>query len=79
MTASVRDGAVQFRAKLPGGRHDRVSDEMTIDGTTGRVITEQRYDARQLNEDILTSVYEIHRGAYFGIAGRVLMLSLIHI
>lgn len=73
VTASVRDGAVQFRAKLPGGRHDRVSDEMTIDGTTGRVITEQRYDARQLNEDILTSVYEIHRGAYFGIAGRVLM------
>ncbi|WP_242415580.1 PepSY domain-containing protein [Sphingomonas panni] len=75
VTMSVRDhGEVQFRAKLHGGRHDRVSDELSIDGTTGAVIKDQRYDARPLGEDIVTSVFELHRGAYFGMGGRIAML-----
>ncbi len=75
ITMSARDyGEVQFRAKLPGGRHDRVSDELTIDGTTGAVIDDQPYTTRPLGEDIVTSVFEIHRGAYFGIVGRIAML-----
>ncbi|WP_288413584.1 sulfite reductase flavoprotein subunit alpha [uncultured Sphingomonas sp.] len=75
VTMSVRDhGEVQFRAKLHGGRHDRVSDELSIDGTTGAVIKDQRYDARPLGEDIVTSVFELHRGAYFGMVGRIAML-----
>lgn len=73
VTATIRDGTVQFRAKLPGGRHDRVSDELSIDGATGKVVTDQRYAARPLGQDIVTSVYEIHRGAYFGLIGRILM------
>ena len=75
ITMSVRDhGEVQFRAKLHGGRHDRVSDELNIDGTTGAVIKDQRYAARPLGEDLLTSVFELHRGAYFGTVGRIAML-----
>ncbi len=75
ITMSARDyGEVQFRAKLPGGRHDRVSDELTIDGTTGAVIDDQPYARRPLGEDIATSVFEIHRGAYFGFVGRIAIL-----
>ena len=75
VTMIVRDyGEVQFRAKLPGGRHDRVTDELSIDGTTGAVIKDQRYGNRRLGEDIVTSVFELHRGAYFGLAGRIAML-----
>ncbi|MGN5373913.1 PepSY domain-containing protein [Sphingomonas hankookensis] len=75
ITATVRDhGEVQFRGKLPGGRHDRVSDELTIDGTTGAVVEATPYAGRTLGQDIVTSVYELHRGAYFGMAGRVAML-----
>lgn len=75
ITMSVRDyGEVQFRAKLPEARHDRVSDELTIDGTNGAVIDDQPYATRPLGEDIVTSVFEIHRGAYFGIVGRIAML-----
>ncbi|MDQ1159135.1 sulfite reductase (NADPH) flavoprotein alpha-component [Sphingomonas sp. SORGH_AS 950] len=73
ITASVRDGAVQFRAKLPGGRHDRVSDEVTVDGATGRIVSDTPYATRPLGDDIVTSVYEIHRGAYFGLVGRIVM------
>lgn len=74
IVASVRDSQVQFRAKLPGARHDRVSDELTIDGTNGAVVSAMPYAARTLGDDIVTSVYELHRGAYFGVAGRVAML-----
>lgn len=71
----VRDyGEVQFRAKLPDGRHDRVSDELTIDGTTGAVVVDKPYASRPLGEDIVTSVFELHRGAYFGLIGRIAML-----
>ncbi len=73
VTASIREGKAQFRAKLPGGRHDRVSDEVSIDAATGRIASNQPYAQRPLGDDILTSVYEIHRGAYFGLAGRILM------
>ena len=72
VTASTREGTtVQFRAKLPGARHDRVSDEVSIDSRTGAVLSDTRYADRPLGADIVTSVYEIHRGAYFGLIGRV--------
>ena len=72
VTASARGGtAVQFRAKLPGARHDRVSDELSIDSRTGAVLSDARYADRAVGADIVASVYEIHRGAYFGIIGRV--------
>ncbi|MEH3121398.1 MAG: sulfite reductase flavoprotein subunit alpha [Sphingomonas phyllosphaerae] len=75
VTATSRNGtAVQFRGKLPGARHDRVSDELTIDSTSGKVLSDSRYADRALGEDIVASVYEIHRGAYFGILGRVAIM-----
>lgn len=75
ITLNVRDyGEVQFRAKLPDARHDRVSDELTIDGTTGAVNDDQPYATRPLGEDIVTSMFELHRGAYFGMVGRIAML-----
>lgn len=75
VTFIARDhGEVQFRAKLPGGRHDRVSDELTIDGTTGAAIVDKPYATRPLGEDIVTSIFELHRGAYFGMIGRIAML-----
>jgi len=75
ITVSVRDyGEVQFRAKLPDARHDRVSDELTIDGTTGAVISDRPYASRPLGEDIVTSIFELHRGAYFGLIGRIAMM-----
>ncbi len=75
VTATFRDGGqVQFRAKLANARHDRVSDEVTVDGTNGEVKAYTPYAQRPLGQDILTSVYEIHRGAYFGLFGRIAIM-----
>lgn len=75
ITVALRDnGEVQFYAKLPGARHERVTDEFIIDGTTGVVKSVSPYAERPLGEDIVTSVYEIHRGAYFGIGGRIAIM-----
>ena len=75
VTASARDGTtVQFRALLPNARHDRVSDDLSIDSRTGAIVSDLRYADRPLGTDITASVLEIHRGAYFGIVGRVAMM-----
>lgn len=72
ITATFRDGGqVQFRAKLAGGRHDRVSDEISVNAAQGRITSHMPYAERSLGQDIFTSIYEIHRGAYFGMVGRI--------
>ena len=72
VTLSLRDnGEAQFRAKLPNARHDRVSDELTIDGRSGEITSFVPYAQRTLGQDIVTSIYELHRGAYFGLLGRI--------
>ena len=73
VTATARDGSVEFRAMLPGGRHDRVSDELTVDGSDGAVLSFVPYAGRTAGADVVTSIYELHRGAYFGLAGRIAM------
>ncbi|EZP69572.1 Sulfite reductase (NADPH) [Sphingomonas paucimobilis] len=77
ITASLRaNGAVQFRARHHDARHHRVSDELVIDGVTGAVVSAEPYAQRSVGQDIIVSIYEIHRGAYFGLIGRIgLMLS----
>ncbi|MGE4323488.1 MAG: PepSY domain-containing protein [Sphingobium sp.] len=77
ITASLRaNGAVQFRARHHDARHHRVSDELVIDGVTGAVVSTAPYAQRSVGQDIITSIYEIHRGAYFGLIGRIgLMIS----
>ena len=72
VTVSLRDnGEVQFRAKYPDARHDRVSDELTIDGESGEVVSFVPYGQRTLGQDMVTSIFELHRGAYFGLPGRI--------
>ncbi len=74
VTATARDGKVEFRAKLPDARHDRVSDEVSIDAASGAAVSVTPYAERGWGQDIVTSIYEIHRGAYFGLPGRLAMM-----
>jgi len=73
VTATAREGKIEFRAKLPDARHDRVSDEVTIDARTNTVTTYTPYAQRSWGQDIVFGIYEIHRGAYFGLVGRLAM------
>lgn len=73
VTATAREGRVEFRARLPDARHDRVSDELSIDARTSAVASFTPYARRSWGQDIVFAIYELHRGAYFGLAGRVAM------
>ncbi|HUD29018.1 MAG TPA: sulfite reductase flavoprotein subunit alpha [Novosphingobium sp.] len=65
---------VAFRALAPGARHERMTDEYTIDGGSGKIVKIDLYANRSLGKTITTSMYEIHRGAFFGTVGRIALL-----
>ncbi|KTT00162.1 oxidoreductase [Pseudomonas oryzihabitans] len=59
---------------LPAGAaHVRALDRLVFDGQ-GQVLDHRRYRAQPLGARLLLSVYALHSGEYFGLAGRVLML-----
>lgn len=70
----TNDKPVVFRALQPGARHDRMFDEYQVDARSGAVIKADPYAFRDWGKTITTSVFEIHRGAFFGLAGRIALL-----
>lgn len=64
---------VSFRILLPNARHDRMTDTVQIDPASGRVIKVERYADRTMGEVITTSMLEVHRGAIFGVTGRIII------
>jgi len=70
-----KGAAVQFRALPYGARHNRADDLVSIDGATGKPLSVDRYATRRLGRTILTSMFEIHRGAFFGWPGRIVMFT----
>ena len=53
--------------------HVRALNRIVFDGQ-GRVLEHSYYDQQPLGTRLLLSVYALHSGEYFGLAGRVLML-----
>jgi len=74
ITIPKGDKPVDFRTLVPGARHDRMTDNYRIDAETGEVVKADLYAKRKLGVVITTSVYELHRGAFFGLIGRIIML-----
>ncbi|GFE73812.1 oxidoreductase [Novosphingobium sp. TCA1] len=63
-----------FRVLLADARHDRMTDDLKVDLTSGKLLKADRYADRKMGKVITTSMYELHRGAFFGIGGRILLL-----
>lgn len=68
------DEPVRFRALPIGARHDRMVDDLRIAPADGRIVKADYYASRPLGQVIATSMYELHRGAFFGMIGRIVML-----
>lgn len=62
-----------FRVLLAGARHDRMTDNLSIDLADGRLLKADRYADRALGKVVATSMFEVHRGAIFGLPGRVVI------
>jgi sulfite reductase (NADPH) flavoprotein alpha-component len=74
ITMPTGDKPISFRALAPDARHERMTDEYRIDAATGAVEKTDLYARRSWGKTITASMYEIHRGAFFGAAGRIALL-----
>ena len=66
--------AINFDARPEGARHLRQTDKFSYDPKTGALKKTDLYDRRPLGQVITQSMFEIHRGAFFGLPGRIIIL-----
>ncbi|PXC03268.1 flavodoxin, partial [Pseudomonas aeruginosa] len=60
--------------RLTDAPHERAFNTLTLDPANGQVKSDQRYSDRSFGSQLLASVYALHVGSYFGMAGRILMM-----
>lgn len=58
---------------LNSSPHDRALNQITLDPATGIVKRHDRYSDKSLKAQLLTSIYALHVGSYFGIVGRIIL------
>lgn len=66
--------AISFDARPDDARHARQTDKYSYDPKTAALKKRDLYDRRPLGTIITQSMYELHRGAFFGLPGRIVML-----
>ncbi|WP_313517835.1 PepSY-associated TM helix domain-containing protein, partial [Pseudomonas sp.] len=59
---------------LDDSPHPRALNQIQLDTATGKVIRHERYADKNLGPQLLTSIYALHTGEYFGVPGRILMM-----
>ena len=58
---------------LKDSPHDRALNQINLDPATGEVKSHDRYASKSLKSQLLTSVYALHTGSYFGLVGRIVL------
>jgi len=58
---------------LNSSPHDRALNQINLDPATGLVKSHDRYRDKSLKSQLLTSIYALHTGSYFGWVGRVIL------
>ena len=53
--------------------HERALNQLQIDPATGVVSKHERYADKSFKAQLLTSIYALHVGSYFGLAGRIIL------
>lgn len=54
--------------------HERAFNQLALDPLSGEPGKHKRYDQQAFGDQLLTSVYALHVGSYFGLTGRILMM-----
>ncbi|OIN49436.1 PepSY domain-containing protein [Pseudomonas costantinii] len=58
---------------LKSSPHDRATNQINLDPATGEVKFHDRYASKTLKSQLLTSIYALHTGSYFGLTGRIIL------
>ena len=64
---------LEFRYLDARAPHERAFNTLSIDGT-GRVVTHERYDEKPVRAQLVSSIFPLHSGSFFGVAGVVVFL-----
>ncbi len=59
---------------VDGAEHVRAFNQFQIDPKSGEVSRHERYAEKSFKAQLLTSIYALHVGEYFGMPGRILMM-----
>ncbi len=54
--------------------HERAFNQLALDPLSGEAGKHTRYEQQSFGDQLLTSVYALHVGSYFGLTGRILMM-----
>lgn len=54
--------------------HERAFNQLSLDVHSGAVKQHKRYREQAFGDRLLTSIYALHVGSYFGLTGRILMM-----
>jgi sulfite reductase (NADPH) flavoprotein alpha-component len=58
---------------LKSSPHDRALNQINLDPATGEVKSHDQYASKTLGSQLLTSIYALHTGSYFGLTGRIIL------
>ncbi|WP_175651046.1 PepSY domain-containing protein [Pseudomonas sp. Marseille-P9899] len=59
---------------LDDAAHERAYNTLTIDPASGQVRRQEVYTDKSFKAQLLTSIYALHVGSYFGLTGRILAM-----
>ena len=59
---------------LADAPHERAFNQLALDPLSGEVSRHQRYAQKPFGDQLLSSVYALHVGSYFGLPGRIVLL-----
>jgi sulfite reductase (NADPH) flavoprotein alpha-component len=65
--------ALIFEARPFGARHLRQTDRFAYEPGSKRLLSRDLYNRRPLSTVIAESVFELHRGSFFGLPGRIII------
>jgi len=60
--------------QLADAPHPRAFNQLQIDAQSGQILKHERYADKSIKSQLLSSIYVLHTGEYFGLIGRVLVM-----
>ena len=70
----TRQHAFEIRYLPVGVRHERAFDRMVLHPSTAQVLKHERYVNKNAGNKLIASIFPLHSGQYFGLAGRVAVM-----
>lgn len=53
--------------------HERARNTMSLDINSNKVVSDEKFNTQPLNVQLMKSIYALHTGEYFGLAGKIIM------